>query len=122
MVTTAFVGAGIVALGAGAMPDAKDVSSAVLDDLKQASVTSQDAAARADNADRASRDSRGKDAAEPEVWLLPLQGYDFNSPTGCAGASCTPASTWSPPRARRSWRSTTERSPRPAGSAATATR
>ncbi|MFF4878024.1 M23 family metallopeptidase [Micromonospora sp. NPDC000668] len=82
VVTTAFVGAGIVALGAGAMPDAKDVSSSVLDDLKQASATSQDAAARADNADRASRDSRSKDAAEPDVWLLPLQGYDFNSPYG----------------------------------------
>ncbi|WP_410811914.1 M23 family metallopeptidase [Micromonospora sp. 067-2] len=82
VVTTAFVGAGIVALGAGAMPDAKDVSSSVLDDLKQASATSQDAAARADNADRASRDSRSKNATEPDVWLLPLQGYDFNSPYG----------------------------------------
>ncbi|SCE90285.1 M23 family metallopeptidase [Micromonospora chokoriensis] len=82
VVTTAFVGAGIVALGASALPDAKDVSPTVLDELKQASVTSQDAAARADNADRASRDSRSKDSAEPEVWLLPLQGYDFNSPYG----------------------------------------
>lgn len=82
VVTTAFVGAGIVALGASALPDAKDVSPTVLDELKQASVTSQDAAARANNADRASRDSRSKDNAEPEVWLLPLQGYDFNSPYG----------------------------------------
>ncbi|MGC4856135.1 M23 family metallopeptidase [Micromonospora sp. DT4] len=82
VVTTAFVGAGIVALGASALPDAKDVSPSVLDELKQASITSQDAAARADNADRASRDSRTKDAAEPEVWMLPLQGYDFNSPYG----------------------------------------
>ncbi|MFD6564428.1 M23 family metallopeptidase [Micromonospora profundi] len=82
VVTTAFVGAGLVALGASALPDAKDVSPSVLDELKQASVTSQEAAERADNADRASRDSRGKDAAEPEVWMLPLQGYDFNSPYG----------------------------------------
>ncbi|SCE93441.1 Peptidase family M23 [Micromonospora coriariae] len=82
VVTTAFVGAGIVALGASALPDAKDVSPSVLDELKQASITSQDAAARADNADRASRADRGNDAAEPELWLLPLQGYDFNSPYG----------------------------------------
>ncbi|KIR63076.1 MULTISPECIES: M23 family metallopeptidase [Micromonospora] len=84
VVTTAFVGAGIVAIGAGALPDAKSVSPSVLDELKQASITSQDAAARADAADRASRDSRAetKAAGEQEVWLLPLQGYDFNSPYG----------------------------------------
>ncbi|MFG1654104.1 M23 family metallopeptidase [Micromonospora sp. NPDC049275] len=82
VVTTAFVGAGIVALGASALPDAKDVSPTVLDELKQASITSQDVAARADNAERPSRDSRTKVAAEPEVWMLPLQGYDFNSPYG----------------------------------------
>ncbi|PWU43734.1 peptidase M23 [Micromonospora globispora] len=84
VVTTAFVGAGIVALGANALPDAKSVSPSVLDELKQASVTSQDAAARADAADRASRDSgrAGSEASEQDVWLLPLQGYDFNSPYG----------------------------------------
>ncbi|MER7890426.1 M23 family metallopeptidase [Micromonospora sp. NPDC094482] len=83
VVTTAFVGAGVVALGAGALPDAKSVNPSVLDDLRQASITSQDAAARADAADRASRDSgRSDEAGEPDVWLLPLQGYDFNSPYG----------------------------------------
>ncbi|MCI4062639.1 M23 family metallopeptidase [Micromonospora sp. R77] len=84
VVTTAFVGAGIVALGANALPDAKSVSPSVLDELKQASITSQDAAARADTADRATRDSRtdGKAASEQDTWLLPLQGYDFNSPYG----------------------------------------
>ncbi|MFJ6198459.1 M23 family metallopeptidase [Micromonospora sp. NPDC092111] len=85
VVTTAFVGAGIVALGAGAMPDAKSVSPSVLDELKQASITSQDAAARADAADRASRDNTrdaGATATEQDPWLLPLQGYDFNSPYG----------------------------------------
>ncbi|MFG2102073.1 M23 family metallopeptidase [Micromonospora echinaurantiaca] len=83
VVTTAFVGAGVVALGAGAMPDAKSVNPSVLDELKAASTLSQDAAARADSADRASRDSgRAEEAAEPEVWLLPLQGYDFKSPYG----------------------------------------
>ncbi|MCM0675617.1 M23 family metallopeptidase [Micromonospora phytophila] len=85
VVTTAFVGAGVVALGAGSLPDAKSVNPSVLDELKAASTLSQDSAARADAADRASRDSnRGgaDEAAEPEVWLLPLQGYEFNSPYG----------------------------------------
>ncbi|MFR9780500.1 M23 family metallopeptidase [Micromonospora sp. MS34] len=84
VVTTAFVGAGIVALGANALPDAKSVSPSVLDELKQASITSQDAAARADSADRATRDSRteSKASTEQDVWLLPLHGYDFNSPYG----------------------------------------
>ncbi|PZF92870.1 M23 family metallopeptidase [Micromonospora deserti] len=85
VVTTAFVGAGVVALGAGALPDAKSVSPSVLDELKAASTLSQDAAARAEAADRASRDSTragADDTSEPEVWLLPLQGYDFSSPYG----------------------------------------
>ncbi|WDZ85243.1 M23 family metallopeptidase [Micromonospora cathayae] len=85
VVTSAFVGAGIVALGAGAMPDAKSVSPSVLDELRQASVTSQDLADRAGDADRATRDTTRAatdEAAEPEVWLLPLQGYEFNSPYG----------------------------------------
>jgi murein DD-endopeptidase MepM/ murein hydrolase activator NlpD len=85
VVTTAFVGAGIVALGANALPDAKSVSPSVLDELKQASITSQDAAARADAADRASRDTNRDaevTAGDQDPWLLPLQGYDFNSPYG----------------------------------------
>lgn len=85
VVTTAFVGAGLVALGANALPDAKSVSPSVLDELKQASVTSQDAAARADSADVASRgDSRAesKASSEQDTWLLPLHGYDFRSPYG----------------------------------------
>ncbi|WBB55022.1 M23 family metallopeptidase [Verrucosispora sp. WMMD573] len=84
VVTTAFVGAGVVALGASAMPDAKSVSPSVLDELKQASISNQGTAERADAAERASRDSRsGPESAEDTgVWLLPLQGYDFNSPYG----------------------------------------
>ncbi|MFG3418343.1 M23 family metallopeptidase [Micromonospora sp. NPDC049460] len=85
VVTTAFVGAGIVALGAGAMPDAKSVSPSVLDELKAASTVNQDAAARADSADRASRDSDragAKETAETEVCRLPLQDYEFNTPYG----------------------------------------
>ncbi|MEO3775883.1 M23 family metallopeptidase [Micromonospora sp. B11E3] len=84
VVTTAFVGAGMVALGAAALPDAKSVDPAVLDELRQASVASQDATLRADSADRASRADRSetKASAEQDVWLLPLQGYDFDSAYG----------------------------------------
>ncbi|MFE9200582.1 M23 family metallopeptidase [Micromonospora sp. NPDC007230] len=84
VVTTAFVGAGIVALGANALPDAKSVSPSAIDELKRASITSQDAASRADSADVATRADRGqsKAAAEQDAWLLPLHGYDFNAPYG----------------------------------------
>ncbi|GIM82145.1 M23 family metallopeptidase [Salinispora arenicola] len=83
VVTTAFVGAGGVALLAGALPDAKSVSPTVLDELKAASALSDDAAERANAADRASRGGeRDHTQAESEVWLLPVQGYEFNSPYG----------------------------------------
>jgi murein DD-endopeptidase MepM/ murein hydrolase activator NlpD len=85
-VTTAFVGAGLVALGANALPDAKSVNPSVLDELKQASITSQDAAARGDDANRATRDSRPESptSTEQDACKLPLQGedYDFKSPYG----------------------------------------
>ncbi|MGC4894035.1 M23 family metallopeptidase [Micromonospora sp. DT31] len=83
VVTTAFVGAGIVAIGANALPDAKSVNPSVLDELRQASVASQDAADRTDSADRSTRSERsdGK-TAEQDLWLLPLHGYDFKSPYG----------------------------------------
>jgi murein DD-endopeptidase MepM/ murein hydrolase activator NlpD len=88
VVTTAFVGAGVVALGAQAMPDAKAVSpSALAADLESAAATSQDAAARAADADRASRDTQRADLAStmetaPDVWVLPLRGYTFTAPYG----------------------------------------
>ncbi|MBY8874333.1 M23 family metallopeptidase [Micromonospora sp. PLK6-60] len=83
VVTSAFVGAGVVALGAGALPDAKSVSPSVLDELKQASITSQDVADRAASVDKPSRsNARDSQAKRDEVWLLPLQGYDFKSPYG----------------------------------------
>jgi murein DD-endopeptidase MepM/ murein hydrolase activator NlpD len=88
VVTTAFVGAGVVALGAGALPDAKTVSpSALAADLHQAAATNHDSAARAADANRASRDSdRGAtlDAATDatDIWALPLHGYLFTTPYG----------------------------------------
>ncbi|WP_043163528.1 M23 family metallopeptidase [Salinispora tropica] len=87
VVTTALVGAGGVALFAGnALPDAKSVSPTVLAELKTASALSEDAAERANAADRSSRDGERVDAAaEAEVWCLPLKEYEFNSPYGVQG-------------------------------------
>ncbi|MEH1123420.1 M23 family metallopeptidase [Micromonospora sp. CPCC 206061] len=84
VVTTAFVGAGFVALGAAALPDAKTVDPSALADLDRASA-SQDLADRAEDAARASRDDRSAttaDQAASDAWLLPLQEYQFTSPYG----------------------------------------
>ena len=87
----AFVGAGVVALGAASnLPDAKAVNPTVLHDLETARVTSEDLANRSADAERASRgDERGAEAAaltdaqaEAEVWLLPLDDFTFTSPYG----------------------------------------
>lgn len=85
VITTAFVGAGVVALGAGAaLPDAKTVSPSALADLENVSATGTDAAARVDAANRASRDSaRAASTTEaPDVWVLPLKDYEFTAPYG----------------------------------------
>jgi murein DD-endopeptidase MepM/ murein hydrolase activator NlpD len=88
---SAFVGAGIVALGAASnLPDAKAVNPKVLASLENASAASSQIAERATDAGRA---SRGEDRAaaetkvsetqaETDVWLLPLDDYTFTSPYG----------------------------------------
>jgi murein DD-endopeptidase MepM/ murein hydrolase activator NlpD len=88
---SAFVGAGVVALGAASnLPDAKAVNPKVLASLENASVSSQ----IADRATDTGRASRGEDrstaktkasdqqAAAADVWLLPLDDYTFTSPYG----------------------------------------
>src|SRR5688500_16504973 len=91
VVTSAFVGAGVVAIGAASnLPDAKALSPTVLQGLENSSVTADGLAERAaDNEARTSRDdARGakagkpKEAAESDVWLLPLDDYQFTSPFG----------------------------------------
>jgi murein DD-endopeptidase MepM/ murein hydrolase activator NlpD len=87
VVTTAMVGAGFVALGAGALPDAKAISPATLAELENAAVTSEELSKRAADAKRASRnsdrDGLGSTLGDHEdVWLLPLHGYEFISPYG----------------------------------------
>ncbi|MFC7544893.1 M23 family metallopeptidase [Plantactinospora sp. GCM10030261] len=84
VVTGAFVGAGLVAIGASALPDAKSVDPAVLAGVKQASVAESELAARADDANRASRgsDRTLTDATAQDGWALPLADYDFIAPYG----------------------------------------
>jgi murein DD-endopeptidase MepM/ murein hydrolase activator NlpD len=86
---SAFVGAGVVALGAASnLPDAKAVNPTVLQNLENASVTSKALADRSGNAGRANRgQARGTAKVNPEklaqdVWLLPLDDYVFTSPYG----------------------------------------
>jgi murein DD-endopeptidase MepM/ murein hydrolase activator NlpD len=89
VVTSAFVGAGVVALGAASqLPDAKSINPSVLQNLEEASSTGDVLAERADG-DRASRsEDRGastkisEEQAEADAWLLPLDDYQFTSPYG----------------------------------------
>jgi murein DD-endopeptidase MepM/ murein hydrolase activator NlpD len=87
----AFVGAGVVALGAGSnLPDAKALNPTVIEDLDRASVTAEDIASRAADSERASRaDERGaagtklsEEEAQAEAWLLPLDDFQFTSAYG----------------------------------------
>lgn len=79
VITTAFVGAGVVALGAGAgLQDAK------VDALgSDASALIEAASQRDLAADRASRDERtlksSVNQAAPDAWLLPMRGYRVTS-------------------------------------------
>lgn len=84
VMTTAFVGAGVVALITGTvLPDTPDQGNLALVDANALS----DAAQRADAADRASRSEArdGADAAEqvaPDVYVLPLRKYELTSEFG----------------------------------------
>ncbi len=89
VVTSAFVGAGVVALGAASqLPDAKSINPTVLQNLEEASSTG-DALAEREDGQRASRsEDRGtttkitEEQAEADAWLLPLEDYQFTSAYG----------------------------------------
>jgi murein DD-endopeptidase MepM/ murein hydrolase activator NlpD len=90
VVTSAFVGAGIVALGSASnLPDVKSVNPEVLQNLKSAQDAS-DALANRSGADHASRSEDrsvaktkvSADEAAADVWLLPLDDFEFTSPFG----------------------------------------
>jgi murein DD-endopeptidase MepM/ murein hydrolase activator NlpD len=89
VVTTAFVGAGIVALGtAASMPDMKSDPTALAANATSASFGASDAASRTATIDRASRTDDRTAAAStldqlaPDLWLLPLKNYSVSSPFG----------------------------------------
>lgn len=87
VVTTAMVGAGVVALGAGsAVPDAK-LSPDQLSTLGSLDLTVMEE--RAEAAERASRAERERGGLAtsitqqaPDLWLLPMHDYRFSSPFG----------------------------------------
>jgi murein DD-endopeptidase MepM/ murein hydrolase activator NlpD len=90
VVTGAFVGAGVVALGASAMPDAKTVDPQVLAGLHESAGVDNALQERAQDATKASRSERTEKmetslADSPDVWQLPLSGYTFTTPYGMQG-------------------------------------
>ncbi|GIF12373.1 M23 family metallopeptidase [Actinoplanes teichomyceticus] len=95
VVTSAFVGAGVVALGAASnLPDSKTVNPDILQSLDKTSQVATDALqSRSDDAGRASRSESRDTAAKAgarideavaasEVYLLPLDDYEFTSAFG----------------------------------------
>lgn len=91
VVTSAFVGAGVVALGAASnLPDAKDVSPEVLQNLKSSQIAADALNSRTDDANRASRSNDRSEGAEEvsadvsaeDIYLLPLDDYQFTSAYG----------------------------------------
>jgi murein DD-endopeptidase MepM/ murein hydrolase activator NlpD len=90
VVTSAFVGAGVVALGASNMPDAKDINPDVLRGLESSSISADAALSDRANDTKVSRgEERGIDRekvsaeeAAASAWLLPLENYTFNAPYG----------------------------------------
>jgi len=92
VVTSAFVGAGVVALGAASnLPDQKAVSPDVLQSLESARVasaalndrsTGADHASRGENRDAVTKTKVSADEAAADIWLLPLEDYEFTSPFG----------------------------------------
>ncbi|MBU2668750.1 M23 family metallopeptidase [Actinoplanes bogorensis] len=91
-VTAAFAGAGVVAIGAASnFPDQKQVDAQALQGVGQVqSVNDEIAKREADTAAASRSDSRGAssktkvsaDQAAADVWLLPLEEFDFTSPYG----------------------------------------
>jgi hypothetical protein len=91
-------------MGASNLHDAKAVNPEVLQSLKDSSAIGNDIAAR-ESSERASRgDARGaqtlttlsEDELQAQAWMLPLNEYQYTS-------------TWPPPRARSTRRSTRAR-------------
>ncbi|MEU8660272.1 M23 family metallopeptidase [Actinoplanes philippinensis] len=90
VVTSAFVGAGVVALGAASnLPDNKAVDPDVLQSLSKGSSITTDALENRDGDNAASRGENraantplSTDEAAKDVYLLPLDDYEFTSAYG----------------------------------------
>jgi murein DD-endopeptidase MepM/ murein hydrolase activator NlpD len=89
VVTSAFVGAGVVALGAASqLPDAKSINPSVLQNLEESATTGDALAERADGGratrseDRSASTKVTEEEAEAEAWLLPVDDYQFTAPYG----------------------------------------
>jgi murein DD-endopeptidase MepM/ murein hydrolase activator NlpD len=91
VVTSAFVGAGVVALGAASnLPDAKTVNAEVLQSMQDPHVAAEIAdrsadtghASRGESRDAAAAAKLTTEQAAAEAWLLPLDQYTFTSPFG----------------------------------------
>jgi murein DD-endopeptidase MepM/ murein hydrolase activator NlpD len=89
VVTSAFVGAGVVALGAAAnLPDNKAVDPDILQSLsKGSSITTDALENRSDNAasrgeNREANTQLSADEAAQDIYLLPLDDYEFTSAYG----------------------------------------
>jgi len=92
VITSACVGAGVVAFGAASqVPDAKALSPDVLQNLKSANVATDaledriadsGRASRGENRDPVTDAAADADEATADIWLLPLDDYTFTSPYG----------------------------------------
>jgi murein DD-endopeptidase MepM/ murein hydrolase activator NlpD len=90
VVTSAFVGAGVVALGAAShLPNAKAISPEVLQNLQSAHVASDalnnrtaDNHAASRSEDRSVAKTKVADASASDVWMLPMDDYTFTSAFG----------------------------------------
>jgi murein DD-endopeptidase MepM/ murein hydrolase activator NlpD len=94
VITSAVVGAGVVAIGAASnFPDQKAVSADVLQSLESPSQhaandaradrsTDTGRASRSDSRDSVSKTKVSTEQTQNDVWLLPLDDYVFTSPYG----------------------------------------
>ncbi|MEV6299385.1 M23 family metallopeptidase [Actinoplanes sp. NPDC051861] len=90
VITSAFVGAGVVALGAASnLPDAKAVSPDVLESLHSSNIAADALDNRAQEDSRASRSNdRGEttelsaEVSAEDIYVLPVDDYTFSSPYG----------------------------------------
>jgi len=98
VVTGAFLGAGVVATGAGAALTGTTGDSGLTAASASGAVTTADLGARQAAADRANRaadraNPAAPDAVDANLWLLPLRNYTVAAPFGTHAAAVHPGIT-----------------------------